>query len=206
MKHEVWRYDSQPLGRNNKGNRGIFGERAFRWRVSEMNRSFEEIVEAFTPLVKKQIRQLHGTKHFDELYQIGLIAIWEASERFSGEKGHFPSYVKKYIRGKMLHFLNKEKKIRERTVMFDEPEIIEQLPAQAATVVMTIPLRPVLSYLSDREKLWLVEHLEHGKGPKQIAKEHNVSVNTVKTWRLEAIKKLKLHLNTPCDGTYVSTT
>ncbi|QOY37119.1 sigma-70 family RNA polymerase sigma factor [Anaerobacillus isosaccharinicus] len=160
-----------------------------------MNRSFEEVVEAFAPLVKKQIRQLHGTKHFDELYQIGLIAIWEASERFSGEKGQFPSYVKKYIRGKMLNFLNKEMKIRERTVMFEEPEAIEQIPAHEATIVMTIPLRPILPYLSDREKLWLVEYLEHGKGPKQIANEQNVSVNTVKAWRVDAIKKLKRHLS-----------
>ena len=148
---------------------------------------FEELVKRFEPLIKKQIRQIHGTIYYDELYQIGLIAIWEAKNRFNEEKGYFPSFVKKYIRGRMLKFLYKEKRLRDRTTSSEPLQFVPTSDKEWTT----IQLRPLLPHLSDREKFWLIEFLEHGKGIKQIAAEQSVSVDTVATWRKRAIKKLK---------------
>lgn len=159
---------------------------------------FEELVERFEPIIKKQIKVLQAHQYSEELYQIGLLAMWDASRNYVEGKGYFPSYLKKYIRGRMLNFLHKERSYYAR---ISEPTLIEEIAAGVPATWVTISLRPVLPFLSEREKFWLIEYLEFGKGPSQIAKEQNVSVNTVKSWRFEAIKKIKQHLPThlACD-------
>ncbi|RXJ01638.1 sigma-70 family RNA polymerase sigma factor [Anaerobacillus alkaliphilus] len=159
---------------------------------------FEELVERFEPIIKKQIKVLRAYQYNEELYQIGLLAMWDASKNYEEGKGYFPSYLKKYIRGRMLNFLHKERSYYAR---FSGPRSIEETPAGVTSTWVTISLRTVLPFFSEREKFWLMEYLEFGKGPSQIAKEQNVSINTVKSWRFEAIKKIKLHLPThlTCD-------
>ncbi|RXJ02239.1 sigma-70 family RNA polymerase sigma factor [Anaerobacillus alkaliphilus] len=154
---------------------------------------FEELVEQFEPIIKKQIKVLRAYQYNDELYQIGLLAMWDASRNYQEGKGYFPAYIKKYVRGRMLNFLHKE---RSYYASLSDSPFMEEIVAGVPSTWVTISLRPVLPFLTEREKFWLMEYLEFGKGPSQIAREQNVSVNTVKSWRLEAIKKCKQHLPT----------
>lgn len=153
--------------------------------------SFEELATKFEPLIKKQLRTFHAANHYEELYQIGLIALWEAKRKFNKDKGSFPPYAKKYIRGRMLHFLAREKKHKDTFTPMSDSFVFEQITAPKTIFYTTIQLQPLLPFLTERERLWLTEFLVHENKLTKIAAKHNVSINTVKSWRKSAIKKLK---------------
>ncbi|QQK76517.1 sigma-70 family RNA polymerase sigma factor [Salicibibacter cibarius] len=55
-------------------------------------------------------------------------------------------------------------------------------------------LAPYLNQLSDREQRWVIEHAVHDLSPRMIAAKYNVSVETVKGWRKEALEKLRKYV------------
>lgn len=153
--------------------------------------TFEELVEKFEPLIKKQIKQLQKYELYDDLYQVGLIALWEAKSNFDATKGHFPSFAHKYVRGKLLNYLRSEQKIEQRYQLFFDPEVLKSIPAPAHGNQATFPIAELLPLLSKSERIWLTEFYHYRKGPKAIASQYDVSVDTVKTWRRRAILKLQ---------------
>ncbi|WP_231563803.1 sigma factor [Anoxybacillus sp. KU2-6(11)] len=56
------------------------------------------------------IRKLHIRRHVDEYMQIGLIALWEAYERYDETKGSFCTFAFKMIRWRIVSQLRKETK------------------------------------------------------------------------------------------------
>ncbi|MFN7251910.1 MAG: sigma-70 family RNA polymerase sigma factor [Anaerobacillus sp.] len=155
--------------------------------------SFEELVETFTPLIKSQIKQLQRPELYDELYQISLIALWEARTQYNSKKGQFSAFAKMYVRGKLLNHINAEHKYYLRNFTIEQ-EIFENIPAHDYKIEVSFPFSRVLPLLSKTERIWLSEYYEHGKGPKEIAQQYNVSIDTVKTWRKRAIAKLRFNL------------
>lgn len=153
--------------------------------------TFEELIEKFEPLIKKQIKQLQKYELYDDLYQVSLIALWEAKRNFDATKGHFPSFAQKYVRGKLLNYLRSEQKIQQRYQTFFDPEVVESIPAPADQNQAAFPIAELLPLLSKTERIWLTEFYYHGKGPKVIASQYDVSIGTVKTWRKRAIIKLQ---------------
>jgi RNA polymerase sigma factor (sigma-70 family) len=156
--------------------------------------SFEELVETFTPLIKSQIKQLQRPELYDELYQTGLIALWEARTQYNSEKGQFTAFAKTYVRGKLLNHINAEHKYYQRNFTSVEQEIFENIPAPDYKIEVNFPISRVLPLLSKTERIWLSQYYEHNKGPKEIAKQYDVSIDTVKTWRKRAIEKLRINL------------
>ncbi|MDP4171531.1 MAG: sigma factor, partial [Bacillota bacterium] len=61
--------------------------------------SFEELSEQYTPMIHKIMNTLHIFKNKEEFYQLGLIALWEANERFDPQKGSFTTFAYSYIKG-----------------------------------------------------------------------------------------------------------
>lgn len=153
--------------------------------------TFEELIEQFEPLIKKQIKHLQKYELYDDLYQVGLIALWEAKRNFDATKGHFPSFAHKYVRGKLLNYIRSEQKIQQRYQPFSDPEMVESIPATVDQNQATFPIAELLPLLSKSERIWLTEFYHHGKGPKAIASQYDVSIDTVKTWRKRAIIKLQ---------------
>lgn len=45
--------------------------------------------------------------------------------------------------------------------------------------------------LSEKEKLWLIEGIVYNNKPSEIADKYGCSVHTVKTWRRNALQKLR---------------
>jgi RNA polymerase sigma factor (sigma-70 family) len=156
--------------------------------------SFEELVETFTPLIKSQIKQLQRPELYDELYQTSLIALWEARTQYNSKKGPFTAFAKTYVRGKLLNHMNAEHKYYQRNFTSAEQEIFENIPAPDYKIEASFPISRVLPLLSKTERIWLSEYYEHNKGPKEIAQQYNVSIDTVKTWRRRAIEKLRMNL------------
>ena len=158
--------------------------------------SFEKLTENYQPLIKKEIKKLNMYNHYDELYQIGLIALWEAKTRFDPSKGFFASYAQKYVSGKLHTYLRKELKYQEQYLVNLEPELIETIPTNDVQEQSVFPAKKISKLLSEKEKVWFHEFYQNGKEPTAIAKENQVSVNTVKTWRKRAIEKIRANFNT----------
>ncbi|WP_461201515.1 sigma-70 family RNA polymerase sigma factor [Anoxybacillus sp. TBDG-1] len=160
--------------------------------------SFEKIVDEYRPLIFYMIRKLHIRRHVDEYVQIGLIALWEAYERYDEAKGSFYSFAFKMIRWRIVSQLRKETK----NIYVPLPD--EYVLKEDVDFFADIVWKDVLQCLTPREQIWFIRHVMEGKTFKQIAAEEGVTVNAVKQWRMSAVKKLKRYVNCavdPCSNT-----
>ncbi|WP_297988849.1 sigma-70 family RNA polymerase sigma factor [Anoxybacillus sp.] len=160
--------------------------------------SFETVVEQYRPLISYIIRKLHIRRHVvDEYMQIGLIALWEAYERYDETKGSFHSFAFKMIRWRIVSQLRKE------TKNVAIPLLDEQMLREDVDFFGDIIWEDAMRDMTPRERIWLVRHVIEGKTLKQIADEEGVTVHAVKQWRISAVKKLKRYVNCaahPCSN------
>ncbi|KAB7707413.1 sigma-70 family RNA polymerase sigma factor [Bacillus aerolatus] len=153
--------------------------------------SFDEMVADFTPMIHHVMKSLHIYKDEDEFFQVGQIALWEASQKFTENKGKFSNYAYTYMKGRMMNALKRANETKERNVYPDEPFWEAQAGGQSDT---PFELDALLSYagdLSAREKTWLVCTFYYCMTITDIAAQENVSPSAVKKWRKRAIEKLK---------------
>ena len=73
-----------------------------------MEFTFEEQEEQYKPLILKIMNNLHIYRDHESFYQIGLIALWEASSRFDPDKSKFITFAYATIRGRLMEHLTKE--------------------------------------------------------------------------------------------------
>ena len=155
---------------------------------------FDALVSQYNPLIHHIIRKLHIIYDKDEYYQIGLIALWEASLNFNPEKGQFLSYAYKFIQGKMLIQLYKSTKINDREIK-KSPEYLDLLKRDDEIPILEwyFP-KPFLESLTNNQAIWLSEYIQYGKTIADIAHEYQMTYATVKSWKRTTLKKLKLYL------------
>jgi len=153
-------------------------------------KDFYELEEQYRAMIWKIIHSLNIYKYQDEFYQTGLIALWQASERFNCEKGSFTSYAYAYIRGRILTELTKRNHHEENCVIPDEEywNLLQDNSSQ-------IPLEKenLLTYctdLTDHQKKWVLYTALADLSIREIAEVENVSVSAVKAWRKGARAKL----------------
>ena len=159
-------------------------------------KSFEEVFQMYEPAIKKQLVSLRIYKDFEEFYQLGRIALWQAYERFELEKGNFSTYAITMIRGTMLSRLTKETTYQERYASTSD-EALSYIPNLSEEDPLELEiLETYLTPLTDRERTWVYEAMLMQKKISEIATDYNVSTNTVKSWRKSAIHKLRKHLCT----------
>lgn len=153
---------------------------------------FEDIAESYQPLIKKMVRQYNAGMTYDEAYQMGLIALWEACLSFDPDRGYFPAYAKVYLTGTFLTYIRHQKRDRERLVWNDE--MIAVAPADMPdydNVLIEAEVKRHRQSLSPREYSWLYLTVMKDLAPTDIAKALNVSPHTVRSWKKTAIKKLR---------------
>ncbi|WP_026575841.1 sigma-70 family RNA polymerase sigma factor [Bacillus sp. UNC438CL73TsuS30] len=153
--------------------------------------SFEELVVQYSPMIHKIIHTLHIYKNWDEFYQHGLIALWEASNRFDPEKGNFTTYAYNYIRGFLLLELTKAHKYEENCVC---PK--EEFWETAEGIVIDYPLETetilsVCTTLTPNQRKWVLYTALYDLSIKEIAIKEKVSMSAVKSWRAGAREKLR---------------
>lgn len=155
---------------------------------------FEPLVNQYNPLIHHIMRKLNIICEKDEFYQIGLIALWEASQNFNPEKGQFLSYAYKSIQGKMLIQLCKSTKINGRELK-KSPEYWDLLKVEEDVSFLEwyFP-KPFLTSLTNNQYIWLAEYIQFGKTITDIAYEYHTTYATVKSWKRMALKKLKHYL------------
>jgi DNA-directed RNA polymerase len=155
---------------------------------------FEMLHEKFEPMIYHMMKKLKIYRDEKEFYQIGCIALWEASLRFNEEKGEFKSYVYSYIIGRMKAVLTKERKNQEK-----ENRLMTVSPQEETSeddfkhLLANSNIDSISSLLTSNQSKWLKAHCLNGKTPSQVAKDEGVSISAVKAWRRDTIAKLKKH-------------
>ncbi|MCQ6264824.1 sigma-70 family RNA polymerase sigma factor [Fictibacillus sp. WQ 8-8] len=156
-----------------------------------MKTSFENLSLQFDPLIKSQIQSLGVTGRYDEYYQVGLIGLWEAFKRFDQNKGDFGPFAYRTVRGKMLEQLKKEAKYKAVHVGFSL-ELTETIPFEGG--VLPLENEVLEMYLSDltlNQRKWVVKKIFLQMKEAEIAEEEGVSIHAVKSWRKQALLKLR---------------
>lgn len=168
--------------------------------------SFEEVYERYQPLLYGTLKRYAIYAHQEDMLQEARLALWEAYSRFKPERGDFSAYAAKYVRGRVLRLLRKVKRHEECYIFSQlspqdeeadmEPEW-EDHRAEAAYLDCEWKelLTAACQELSAREKLVLKEHFLLERPLKELAEREQVSLETVKTWRKRALKKLRHHLS-----------
>ncbi|EIT83920.1 RNA polymerase factor sigma-70 [Fictibacillus macauensis ZFHKF-1] len=151
---------------------------------------FETLAEQFEPLIKSQIRKLGVARQFEEYYQIGLIALWQASTRFKEEKGDFGPFAYQTVRGMMLSHLRNERKHQQETTL-----TAEQADAiSAPSVSMPSDLEEwsyYLAQLTANQQQWVIKKIIYGMKESEIAEAAGVTIGAVKSWRRQALTHLR---------------
>ena len=141
---------------------------------------FESLLDQYNPLIHHIMRKLNIICEKDEYYQIGLIALWEASQNFNPEKGQFLSYAYKTIKGKMLIQLCKSTKINGRELN-KSPEYWDLLMVEDDMSILEwyFP-KSFLTSLTRNQYIWLFEYIHYGKTITDISYEYNVTYSFTK--------------------------
>ena len=161
------------------------------YAVKDELHSFEKLTEDYKPMILKLIKSLNIYKDLDSYYQCGLIGLWEAHERFNPEKGKFSTFAYSTVRGKLLDQLSKERRFDDRhqvTVNFFAFNVIDE------NTIVPFEEEMLLCYcegLTEKQVKWVTYTFLENKKLSEIAKEENVSTETVKAWRKASLRKLK---------------
>ncbi len=152
-----------------------------------MKEPFEKVLNNFDPLIKSMIRRYSKQQEFDEMYQIGRIALWEAYERFDIEKGHFPAFASRYVSGRFLQILNKKR----LEVVEVEGRSLEEQNSFIVPFLDDLIIKDYVQNLSDRERLYVNAIILQQESIKELAQREGVSYETVRSWRKCALSKLR---------------
>ncbi|MGM0873350.1 MAG: sigma-70 family RNA polymerase sigma factor [Bacillota bacterium] len=138
------------------------------------------------------LKKLAIYRNEQEFYQIGCIALWEASLRFEEEKGEFKSYAYSYIIGRMKSELSNERKLQENSCQLELVPNQEEIAVDDFTQLISGSfIESITSRLSQHQSKWLKAYCLYGKTPTEIAIDEGVTTSAVKAWRRDAIAKLK---------------
>lgn len=154
--------------------------------------NFNEIAKQYEPMIHKIILTLGIYKNREEFYQTGLIALWQAAQRYDQERGAFSSFAYSYIKGHLQTEMTKRNKHEEHNVSVDD-ETWSLIPDLSCPIPFEWEHLDCED-LSDKEKKWLMYTVNQGLSVKEIAKLENVSQSAVKLWRSGARRKLRVYL------------
>ncbi len=150
--------------------------------------SFEKILNQYEPLIKKTIKRFHYVDVYDELFQIGSIALWEAYERYDSDKGHFPSYARSYITGRILQRLNQSSFVTTEA----SDQLLDTISGYEVPFLESMIVEEYMKNLSGRERLYVKFVLIHQGSQKELAEREGVSYETVRSWRKTTLAKLRI--------------
>lgn len=153
--------------------------------------SFAELAKQYEPMIWKIIHSLHIYKNQEEYFQTGLIALWDASNRFIEGKGSFTSFAYSYIKGRIQTEMTSSNQYESRSV-YPKEEFWEVLKDESPD--RTLETEFIQSYckkLTDNQRKWVLYTALDFLSVREIAEREHVSVSAVKAWRKGAREKLK---------------
>jgi RNA polymerase sigma factor (sigma-70 family) len=150
--------------------------------------SFEAVLIQYEPLIKGMIKRFSYVESYDELFQVGRIALWEAYMNFDPDKGYFPAYARSYLYGRFMQLCKKDTFER---VEATEAFLTNKLQYEE-TYLDSFILEEYIKDLSKRERMFVEFVILHRGKQKELAKREGVSYETVRSWRKSALAKLRI--------------
>lgn len=153
--------------------------------------SFAELAKQYEPMIWKIIHSLHIYKNQEEYFQTGLIALWDASNRFIEGKGSFSSFAYSYIKGRIQTEMTSCNQYESRSV-YPKEEFWEVIKDESPDRTLeTEFIQSFCGDLTENQKKWVLYTALDFLSVREIAEREHVSVSAVKAWRKGAKEKLK---------------
>ena len=149
---------------------------------------FEQLAANYSKMIYSMIHSLGIYKNQDEFYQIGLISLWEASQHYDEQKGAFPAYLRKSIRGKLLNTLRDDE-------VWNQQNVCSETCDHRGYSDRTFEKEMLLDHfyhLTEKQTKWVVMRYYYGLSKRDIAEMENIPVRKVRSWGDLAMKKCLL--------------
>ncbi|MED1204690.1 sigma-70 family RNA polymerase sigma factor [Heyndrickxia acidicola] len=159
-----------------------------------MKAPFSEIAEQYQELIYHLINKLHIYRDKEEFYQTGLIALWEAYEKFDDQKAAFLSYAYALVRGRMLDLLKQKKRLEERNVYPDEEFWMHKENTSEETPLELDILHLYCIGMTEKQVKWTILTFYHGMSVKEIASLEQVTISAVKKWKRLALERIRQNI------------
>lgn len=152
--------------------------------------SYEEVVAQYENMIYHVIHRLGIRDPHHEFYHEGLLALWEASEKYDEKKGEFPPFAYFIIRSRIIDYMRKKRRSLEQEALTEEFPVIgtEQTEIEEFDPHFW---RTVRNQLTDKQWIYIKGHIVEGKSLAEIATDHDTTVDAVKNWGRLAKKKLR---------------
>ncbi|TCT26451.1 RNA polymerase sigma factor (sigma-70 family) [Melghiribacillus thermohalophilus] len=152
--------------------------------------SYEEVVEEYGNMIHHVIHRLGIHDSYQEFYHEGLLALWEACRKYDESKGDFPGFAYFTIRSRIIDAIRKKRRYTERERPAEDFPVIGCIHEEMEELDPYF-WRMVRGQLTDKQWIYVNEHIVEGKSIKEIARNHNTTIDAVKNWGKLARKKLK---------------
>ncbi|GAB4074307.1 hypothetical protein GCM10028778_18100 [Barrientosiimonas marina] len=169
--------------------------------------TFDEIFEQNKRRIHYQLHKMNIRDPHQEFFQEGLIAMWNAYEKYKPDKGPMATYFNYMIRNRLIDRMRKENRyteVREQatqefsTQLTDgnhrrrEGEMAQPLTANSHPQLNDpTPWQHLKSHMTDKQWKWVQFHIIDNLTLPEIAQQENVSLEAVKSWGKQARKKLR---------------
>ncbi|MFD1039797.1 sigma-70 family RNA polymerase sigma factor [Virgibacillus byunsanensis] len=168
--------------------------------------SFEELFKQNERRIFYQIHKLRGKDPDRELYQEGLLTMWNAYETYTPDKGLLATYFNYTIRHRLVDLLRKKASELRNEQVFIHDRMLEidngnrvyinnkSYPIfdySDSTIIDPYIWRQVKSLLTINQWKWVYYFVIQDLPVKEIAKLEDTTADAVKSWGKEVRKKLR---------------
>ncbi|WP_042221785.1 sigma-70 family RNA polymerase sigma factor [Oceanobacillus manasiensis] len=155
--------------------------------------TFEEIYEQNKRRIHYHIHKLNLHDPHKEYYQEGLIAMWQAYEKYNPDKGPMATYFNYTIRNKLIDMLRKQtnESMKITTYLQQQAPLLPKTTAPITYNEVPQLLNEIKSILTEKQWKWFYHAVLMEMPLKEIAKQENVNIEAVKSWAKQARKKLR---------------
>ncbi|MFC4557572.1 sigma factor [Virgibacillus kekensis] len=153
--------------------------------------TFMEVVEQNEKRIYFFIHKMGIKDQYGDYYQEGLFALWSAYKTFDPAKGEFSTYLNHQIRYRLADL----KRTTHQRFTRDK-FLSEALKWNMPTSITETPNDPFLwervqSQMTVNQWKWVYYNIILDKSLKSIAEQENMTVDAVKSWGRQSIRKLR---------------
>ncbi|MBS2968587.1 sigma-70 family RNA polymerase sigma factor [Metabacillus sp. KIGAM252] len=155
--------------------------------------TYSELLERYKPMILHLMKRLSIYRNHEEFFQTACIALWEASNQYRPGKGSMDAYFYLYIKGKLMNEMTRHNRLLKREDLKDDISFAEESHSSKETEDL-YDWEELTKGLTNNQKKWMNGYAFHGLTVTEIASIEGVTPAAVKSWRRDALRKLKKQL------------
>ncbi|UJL45782.1 sigma-70 family RNA polymerase sigma factor [Virgibacillus sp. NKC19-16] len=172
------------------------------------NVTFEEIFKQNERRIHYQIHKLNIRDPHQEFYTEGLVAMWNAYEKYQPDKGPMATYFNYTIRNRMIDLMRKQNREQDNGASYKQEHKTQiddgnyyrsgafsypmmKVAETGAALYDAEFWQDVRGQLTENQWKWVRYFVIEDMPVKEIAEQEGVSVEAVKSWGKEVRRKLR---------------